>query len=613
MSAKYMIAILGIGLLPLAGCLSPVRHDTDALICHRASLPVDALPLPTAPVAPVPQSAVPQQDQGIEQVGVKVGLIPLAGQPMPKQNLEQRLIQPRGIPGEEAPPIVMKGKPGDKSLQEAIDKYFPAQAALGPDPRPGPGPEGRPMTLADLQRLARANSPLLRQAASDIKSAEGAALQAGLYPNPTVGISTNSIGANGGPMFGPTISQTIKTMGKLKLAEAAAAMDLANSQLAYRRAETDLMAQVRSGYFTVLAAEKAIRTNHALVDLTDEVYKVMILQLKIGDVATYEPFQVGVLAAQARAGLIQARNSYLLAWKQLAASLGLPTLAAAELEGRIDQNLPRFDYEKALAHVLANHTDTLTARYTIEKARYLLRLAQVTPIPDVTLQATVSYDATPPGPPRIVTFAGGSIPLGVFDRNQGGIRQAQGQLLRANEEPHRVQDDLTSRLAEAYRRVEENRVLLELNRTRILPQSVQAFRAAVKRHYGAEPDKVAYADLITAEQAVVTVVGTYLTIQQAYWQAVSDLASLLQTDDVYQMAAEIENCPAPDLAELLRVPCCHPCSPLPSAPLKTMGSDEAPSVPDGSTSEESSAPPVFVPAALGRPTTFAPGAAGRKL
>src|SRR5438105_912901 len=44
MSAKHLFAILAIGAIPLAGCLSPVRQEADALICHRAGLAVDVLP-----------------------------------------------------------------------------------------------------------------------------------------------------------------------------------------------------------------------------------------------------------------------------------------------------------------------------------------------------------------------------------------------------------------------------------------------------------------------------------------------------------------------------------------------------------------------------------------
>jgi outer membrane protein, heavy metal efflux system len=613
MSAKHFFAILGLAILPLAGCLSPVRQETDALLCHRAGLTADLMPPGTA--------ALLREEQP-----------PVKPRPA-KPNLEERLELPAPAPGWDAPRLAMPNgwRKFDEKKQDALlAKYFPPQLSMGADPKPVPGPNGRPLTLADLQRLAREHSPLVRQAATDIKAMEGAALQAGLYPNPTLGVMSNSIGPNGGPIFGPTISQTIKTMGKLKLSQAAATMDLANAQLAYRRAETDLMAQVRQHYFAVLVAETSIRANRALAELTDEVYKVMLQQHKGGIVATYEPAQVGVFAAQARMAVITAHNSYLLAWKQLAAALGRPEMPATEVAGGVAHSLPRFDFDKALAHVLVNHTDALTAQYTIEKSRYNLRLAQVNAVPDVTLNATVAYDATSPGPPRWITFFGASVPVPLFDRNQGGIKQAQAQLMRANEEPHRVQSALTAAVADAYNRVELNRKFLETYRKQMLPQQAQAFRAVVQRHYGAglaDDKNPAFNDLIAAEQSVVNVITAYLTTLQAYWQAISDLASLLQTDDVYQMAVEIQNVPTPNLAELLKLPCCHPCAqqPQPAAnatlsfdltpgqPAAPAGAVSSPQTSAPATGGSLQAPGDIRPGSLGVPMTATPGIAGRKL
>jgi cobalt-zinc-cadmium efflux system outer membrane protein len=627
MCAKHVFVVLGLGMVSLAGCLSPVRQDTDALLCHRAGLAVDLLP--PGMIAPEKPPVKPPD------------MKPPDGKPL---DLRDRLNLPASVPGWDAPvPVLPPGfeKFDAKQKDAFLAKYFPPQLSMGPEPKPAPGPDGHPLTLADLQRLARATSPLLRQAAANIKVAEGAALEAGLYPNPTIGIGGNAAGPSGGPVFGPTISQTIKTMGKLKLAQAAATMDLANAQLAYRRAETDLMGQVRQYYFAVLAAETAIKINRGLADLTDEVFKVMLQQRKAGELATYEPMQVSVFAAQARIALVQSRNQYLLSWKQLAAALGRPEMPATEVAGSLERNLPRFDYEKTLAHVLANHTDALTALYTIEKARYNLRLAQVTPIPDVTLSATVNYDATAPGPNRFVTSFGGSVPVPFFDRNQGGIKQAQGQLLFAVEQPHVVQAALTASVSDAYKRLEENRFILEVYRKQMLPQQAQAFRATVHNHFGAGPAVgAAFTDLISAEQNVVSLIATYLTTLQAYWQAVSDLASWLQTDDVYEMATEVSNSTLPDLAELLKLPCCHPCSGLPSPTAATTLSFEAPpgqrTAPNepnpGPMSHGSSPAPPAVPASplaalpasssvaapatlgaptFGTPTITAPSNAGR--
>jgi hypothetical protein len=68
--------------------------------------------------------------------------------------------------------------------------------------------------------------------------------------------------------------------------------------------------------------------------------------------------------------------------------------------------------------------------------------------------------------------------------------------------------------------------------------------------------------MIASEQNVVSLIGSYLTTLGAYWQAASDTAGILQTDDVYKVASDVTSLPEVDIAELLKLPCCHPCSSL---------------------------------------------------
>jgi hypothetical protein len=143
----------------------------------------------------------------------------------------------------------------------------------------------------------------------------------------------------------------------------------------------------------------------------------------------------------------------------------------------------------------------------------------------------------------------------------------------ANEEPHRVRDDLSGRLADAYNRYMVNRDQLLIYRNDILPKQVQAFRAAVHRYSRADVVGVAYTDLITSEQNLVGVIGPYFVTLGAFWQAVADTASLLQTDDLFQLADESE-CPGvSDFGELLQLPCCHPCSPTQDPALRGASGD----------------------------------------
>ena len=87
---------------------------------------------------------------------------------------------PAVIPGAETPRIAL---PRDREGRaKAIGQLYPKLSPLAEDPVPLPSPSGRPYTLDELQRLAAANSPALRQAAADVETAKGNLQQAARTP-----------------------------------------------------------------------------------------------------------------------------------------------------------------------------------------------------------------------------------------------------------------------------------------------------------------------------------------------------------------------------------------------------------------------------------------------
>lgn len=574
------VARLGlvIGLLAIAGCLFPVRREIDAQVCDLSAhapdtcTPVDHSPLPCPEHLPKPSElktsakpadATPMPGGNEEQQAEK-----------PKGGLPSRVKVPAGLPGGGAPPITLPppaaGK--EKEREAAIDKLYPPLPSLGSDPMENPGPEGHPLTLGDLQHLASANSPTLRQAAADVTATRGAAIQAGLPKNPNFGFEDDTAGTAGGPGYlGGFIEQTITTAGKLKLAQAAAAMDYFNAQVALRRVRIDVAGQVRAGYFAVLVARENMRVSRTLTEFTEELFRIQVEQVKGGQAAAYEPMQLRVLATQARGALVQARNRYTSAWKQLAAALGLPGMLPTELAGRPDMAIPAFKFEPTLARVLQNHTDVLIAQNGVLKGRYNLRLAKVTPIPDVNIRAMLQRDFT--GPPfEMAPSIAVSAPIPVWDHNQGGIIQAQAQLVRAVEESHRVHNDLTTKLADAFERYENNRVLLSYYRDQILPDQVRAYRGVYERHQQ-QPDLVGFGDIVQAQQTLATAITTYIATLGAQWTAVVDVSTLMQIDDLFSESDlsgdRLCVTSVADLLHLMPLPCGHACSPLKDPALKT--------------------------------------------
>src|SRR5438445_3743715 len=113
--------------------------------------------------------------------------------------------------------------------------------------------------------------------------------------------------------------------------------------------------------------------------------------------------------------------------------MGIRGLPPTALEGRLD-TLPQYDYNQVLAHVLTQHTEVATATIIQNKARYNLRLAEVTAVPDITVTTTVLNDNSFGVNNRLVAGVQAMVPVPVWDRNLGGIQQAQSNLMRAIEE-----------------------------------------------------------------------------------------------------------------------------------------------------------------------------------
>src|SRR5262249_55129146 len=74
-----------------------------------------------------------------------------------------------------------------------------------------------------------------------------------------------------------------------------------------------------------------------------------------------------------------------------------------------------------------------------------------------------------------------------------------------------------------------------------------------------------FVDVVTNQQLYVTALATYAATLAAQWQAVADVADVLQIDDLFQ-GIEAPPVRPSDLEHLPGLPCSHPCNPLENVP-----------------------------------------------
>ena len=460
---------------------------------------------------------------------------------------KRTLTIPPNLPGANASRIQTP-----RSAEER-GKLYPPIPALPPLAPPAPGPDGKPLGLSNLQSLAYLYSPAIKSAIAAIEAAKGGAKQAGMYPNPTIAFEHDTVetGPAGYPGF--YVDQLIKTGGKLTVAQAASTMDVLNAKLALRRSQSDVRTQVRGFYFAHLVAQENMKVSEALFTFTDEIYRTQVALVGIGKggfAAAYEPLQLRPLVLQARFNLTSARNQYVASWRQLVAAIGLPDMPISEVEGRVDMPVPVFTYAELLAR-LDGHTDVLTALVSLQKAKYILQQAKLVPLPDVDVRLLVQKDYSTP-PNQVSHSFQVSVPIPVWDQNRGGVHQAKWLLTQATVGPAQSCNALVGTLADAFNRYETAVENAQLAMQQIQDQ-VRAYRGVYDRR-NAVPGDVSFGDVVNAQQTLVAYVSGYITALGLQWQAVVDIANLMQTEDLFQAGPRQQMEPLPDLRYLPPLP-----------------------------------------------------------
>jgi cobalt-zinc-cadmium efflux system outer membrane protein len=464
------------------------------------------------------------------------------------KKLERRIEVPKELPGADVPPLrPPRRAPEDQRTPENEKEYSAGINKLYPKlPEPPPLQEGpatvprQKLTLDELEQMALANSPIIPQYQSDVTGQAGSAIQAGTHPNPLIGIEQDTVGSAGTRNYqGVYAVQLIKTAGKLELAQAIENVDLMNTQLALRQARNDLLTQVRRQYFALLVARESVKINEAIVRFTHELYRIQVDQVTEGEAAAFEPAQLRTFVYQGQGALIAAQNRYKSAWQQLTSILNLPYLPVADLADHPGMAVPLEDYDVAVSHVLSANTEARAARNGPWRARLAVRLAEVTPIPDINFYVTVQKDFTTPGTNRATYNSQFGMPIPLWDRNRGNIQTARASLVRATEEVPRVENDLRARLASAFERFETNRVQVSLQKNHILPDAVRTYRGTYQRHIE-QPTDVGFADVVVAQQTLLNAVTQYIAALNEQWSALVDIAALLQIDSLRELNLQLQ-------------------------------------------------------------------------
>jgi len=386
---------------------------------------------------------------------------------------------------------------------------------------------GQGLSLPEALSAAFANNPELAAAGREIGIAEGERRQAGLIPNPELSWEVEDTRRDTSTTT-VTLSQALELGGKRGARIAVASSGQTIAQLDLQRQRNGLRADVVQAFHTALRAQTAVELAQQSQALTARGLKVVQGRVTAGQSSPVEATRAQVQLAQAHAEVRRAETQRTVAFQALARLTGSPLAAFREVQAA-DLSPGAAPSTDALLAQLEQTAEWRLAAAQIERGDASLGSEKAQRIPDLTVSLGSQYSREDR---ERVNVVGLSMPLPLFDRNQGNVLAAARRADQARDLRNAVELRLRSETRSA---VSQWRTALEdvadYDRT-ILPSAQQAVDTATR---GFEMGKFAFLDVLDAQRTLIEARALYL---EALAQATDARA---QVERIYGDLAALSN------------------------------------------------------------------------
>ncbi|WP_153785933.1 TolC family protein [Pseudomonas sp. EMN2] len=358
------------------------------------------------------------------------------------------------------------------------------------------------LSLDQALAAAFAENPELAAAGREIGIAEGERRQAGLIPNPELSWEVEDTRRDTSTTT-VTLSQPLELGGKrgarIDVAEAGQTV----AQLELERQRNGLRADVIQAFHAALRAQTALELAQQSQTLTERGLRVVQGRVKAGQSSPVEATRAQVQLAQAEAAVRRARTERSVAWQSLARLTGSAQAGFDSLDGTTLSPGPAPQAEQLLGKV-EQTADWRLAAAQIERGEASLGSEKAKRIPDLTVSVGSQYSREDR---ERVNVVGLSMPLPLFDRNQGNVLAASRRADQARDLRNAVELRLRSDTRSALDQWATAMGEVQAYDRTILPAAQQAVDTATR---GFEMGKFAFLDVLDAQRTLIEARGLYL-------------------------------------------------------------------------------------------------------
>jgi len=347
-----------------------------------------------------------------------------------------------------------------------------------------------------------------------IEYTKGQEVTARLFPNPLLSVGTLSAYtqgrtlSNSGQLF-TQASQLFELAGKRGYRIESAGFGTQSAEAAFEDAVRQLGFTVKDTYYRVQLAQRRLLLAEENRERFSRILDINTIRFKKGYIAEVDLIRIRLQMVDFHSQVIQSLQEAESSRGDLRQLLRLSSKAELELTTELGFRRIDPDIEKLRVAALDVRPDIRAKRHTVSQRESDLKLAKAYRIPDVTIGAGYAIQGAqgPDNQGQVALNAG--IPLPLFNRNQGGIRQAEVSLQSAEADLDKTVNRVENEVEVAYRNLLQSRRLVEGYFGEVLEDARSAF-TIVERAY--ERGGATILDVLDAAR-------TSRTIQQNYIEA----------------------------------------------------------------------------------------------
>ena len=387
------------------------------------------------------------------------------------------------------------------------------------------------LTLEQALSLALSRNHELSAFSWEFEAHQGMLQQAGVLPNPELGLEVeNILGEDENRSFKSAettlqLSQLFELGGKRVSRYEIAKLERDLAGWDYETTRLNIITSVNDAFFELLSVQEQVQLGKENLQLAEDVLSTVDFRVEAGKASPLERRRAQMVVSKNRIALGSYTRKLTASRKHLASTWGADNPHFIKITGdfvRVNEP-PAWE---TIIERLNQNPEIARQKTEINLQNARLDLAQATGVPDMVVGGGIKRHEDN----NNYTFLFGvSMALPVFDRNKGGISAAKSKIISKRSENQAAELKLKTALSLSYEELQAAFVEVNSLQNMILPEAEETFAAI---NFGYRHGQFEFLEVLDAQRTLIELREQLIDSMQSYHDRRINLEHLIAQEIV---------------------------------------------------------------------------------